>query len=69
MTFVDPNYDIAMAGKYIEQVTRAKQTPPEWLQEMAKDGESFRGGSFNDDSRSLSKPGASVADSAPADDW
>ena len=72
MTFVDPNYDIAMAEKYCQQVRRAKQTPPEWLDEMAKDGSKFAAGgsagSFNDDNRSLSQPGATASESV-ADDW
>ena len=73
MTFVDPNYDIAMAEKYCQQVNRAKQTPPEWLVEMSKDGSRFASGGgsageFGDDNRSLSRPSATASD-AVADDW
>jgi len=71
MTFVDPNYDIAMAEKYVQQVKRAKQTPPEWLVKMSEDGDQFASagsGAFNDDNRGLSKPSATASD-AVADDW
>ena len=69
MTFVDPNFDIAMADKYCEQVTRAKQTPPEWLVKM-KDGDfSASGGdSGGFDTRQMGKPNAQVSE-AVADDW
>ena len=72
MTFVDPNYDIAMAEKYVQQVKRAKQTPPEWLVKMSEDGDQFASGgsgAFNDDNRGLSQPGATASESMPADDW
>ena len=71
MTFVDPNYDIAMAEKYVQQVKRAKQTPPEWLVKMSEDGDQFASGgsgAFNDDNRGLSQPGATASESV-ADDW
>lgn len=72
MTFVDPNYDIAMAEKYVQQVKRAKQTPPEWLVKMSEDGDSFAAGGsaggFNDDNRGLAQPRATASESV-ADDW
>ena len=72
MTFVDPNYDIAMAEKYCQQVKRAKQTPPDWLVGMSEDPSKFASGgsgsAFNDDNRSLAQPGASASEAVP-DDW